>query len=196
MRETPSSHAPLHSRGPTHRDAHIDSRLLPKAGKEPLPEGNGQGGRELWEEKGFMVSLAGQVLLWAKSSSQQGAAPGHSLLHHISSFFQHLRFPHTPRAGTQPCCLLLPSPHPSPASAPRKESSRLERVCGATSSPSVEHPGTQHRRPQGIPAQTEGGPNLILRARNGPDLVTAACTQHGQEPGSVGTLAPWTSPPH
>lgn len=29
---------------PTHRDAHIDSSLLPKAGEKPLPEGDGQGG--------------------------------------------------------------------------------------------------------------------------------------------------------
>lgn len=85
-------------------------------------------------------SSLGKKLFPARSSSWAQPPPSH---------FQHLRFPHAPEAGTQPHCLLLPSPHPSPASAPRKESSQLEQVRGATSSPGAEHPGTQHHRSQG-----------------------------------------------
>lgn len=144
------------------------------------------------KKRGLWCHLLARLFSGGKAFPSKEQLLGTAPPHHISSFFQHLRFPHVPGAGTQPRYLRLPSPHPSPASAPGKESSQLERVCGATFSPGVEHPGTQHCRP----AQTKGGPGSVLSAGKGPDPVTAACPQHGQEPGSVGALAPWTSPPH
>ena len=142
------------------------------------------------------MSLAGQALLWGKSSSQQGAAPGHSLPHHISSTSDFHVLPGLARSHTAYSC-----PHPIPRlpPLPGRRARNWSRRVGPPPPPGAKHPGSQQRCPQGtqqVPARTEGEPDLILGAGKGPDLITAACTQHGQEPGSLGTLAPWISQPH
>lgn len=84
-------------RAPTHRDARVDSSLLPVAGEEPLPEGDGQGGREL-QKRGRGVTHS------------PGSPQGHSSRAHPHPA------PRVPGAGTWLHRLLRahPIPHPIP----------------------------------------------------------------------------------
>lgn len=148
-----------------------------------------------------VVSFSGQALIWGESSSQQGAAPGHRLPHHISSFSSTSDFHTLPGLAHSHAACSCPHPIPHLPPLPGRSARNWSRCvgpppprCRALWYPAP--PSSGRLAGASTPAQTEGGLDLILGAGKGPDLVTTACAKHGQEPGSVGTLAPWTFPPH
>lgn len=138
-------------------------------GEEPLPEGNGQGGRELREEE-VMVSLASQALLWWKSSWTQPSPI--TIPAALISTLPGLAQPH--------CCHPRPIPHLPPF--PGRTTCNWSRCVGPPPPPPWHPAGSR------TSAQTKGGLNSILGAGRGPDLVAAVHSVAKSQ-----TLAPCTS---